>query len=142
MNSFNNVTMLGVVTTDPQYKCLPENNVGFCTFPLKVTTERRGKIGIKVEVLTIDVVVVGPQATTCNEYLFESASVLISGRLKSDMKEANGVKVWKLILVAEDVTFITLAASKNAPQVVEAPQAVPGYNPPPRKQYNQNPNPF
>jgi single-strand DNA-binding protein len=137
MASFNQVTLLGNLTRDPELRYTPQG-AAVCDFTLAVNRKFTKKDGEKVdEVAFVDVTAWARLAEICAEFLKKGRPLLVSGRLAQDRweDEATGQKRSKLRVVAETVQFLgggskdDAAPSEAAPaeeaSAPEAPAPVP-----------------
>jgi single-strand DNA-binding protein len=82
MASFNQITLLGNATRDPQFRYLP-NQTPVCDFGMACNRKFKTQGGEdREEVLFIDCTAFGRQAEIVNEYVTKGKQLLISGRLK------------------------------------------------------------
>lgn len=104
----NQVNILGNLTRDPEVSYTPKGtavcNLGVANN--RVTFDEQGNK--REEVTFLDVTAWGKQAENCGKYLNKGSKVLIQGRLKTDSwdDKQTGQKRYKLVIVAEQITFI------------------------------------
>lgn len=109
MADFNQVTLVGRLTRDPETKHIASGTavtnvslaVGRKWFD-KATNEK------KDETTYVDVTLFGKTAKLVGQYCTKGSSVLIAGRLKQDSWEdkTTGQKRSKLVVVAESAQFL------------------------------------
>src|SRR5471032_2008216 len=108
MASFNQVTLLGNLTRDPELRYTPQG-VAVCDIALAVNRKFTKKDGEKVdEVAYVDVTFWNKLAEIAAEFLIKGRPVLVSGRLAQDRweEEGTGKKRSKLRVVAETLQFL------------------------------------
>jgi len=108
MASFNQVTLLGNLTRDPELRYTPQG-VAVCDMALAVNRKFTRKSGEKVdEVAFVDITCWNRLAEIAAEFLKKGRPVLISGHLTQDRweDEATGQKRSKLRVVAETLQFL------------------------------------
>jgi single-strand DNA-binding protein len=133
MASFNQVTLLGNLTRDPELRYTPQG-VAVCDMALAVNRKFTRKSGEKVdEVAFVDITCWNRLAEIAAEFLKKGRPVLVSGHLMQDRWEdpQSGQKRSKLRVVAETLQFLgggskdDAAPSQEAPAVEEAAPEVP-----------------
>jgi len=104
--SFNQVTLMGNLTRDPELRSTP-NGQSVCSFSLALNRSYKGADGNWTEVTDfVDVVAWGPLGERVAQYLTKGRPALVSGRLQSSSWEKDGQKRTKVEVVANDVTFL------------------------------------
>ncbi len=104
--SFNQVTLMGNLTRDPELRQTP-NGQSVCSFSLALNRSYKGSDGNWQEATDyIDVVAWGPLGERVAQYLTKGRPALVSGRLQSRSWEQEGQKRSKVEVVAQDVTFL------------------------------------
>ena len=104
--SFNQVTLMGNLTRDPELRTTP-NGASVCSFSLALNRSYKGSDGNWQEATDyIDIVAWGPLGERVAQYLTKGRPALVSGRLQSRSWEQDGVKRNKVEVVANDVTFL------------------------------------
>ncbi|MBY0109797.1 MAG: single-stranded DNA-binding protein [Candidatus Babeliaceae bacterium] len=108
MAGYNKVVMVGNLTRDPELKQVGAANVCRMSLASNRQYKNRQTGAIVQEVCYIDIVVWGPQADNCAQYLQKGRPVLIEGRLKFDSwKDATDGKMRsKHSVVADNVVFL------------------------------------
>jgi single-strand DNA-binding protein len=104
--SFNQVTLMGNLTRDPELRTTP-NGQSVCSFSLALNRSYKGSDGNWQEATDfIDIVAWGPLGERVAQYLSKGRPALVSGRLQSRQWEQDGQKRNKVEVVAQDVTFL------------------------------------
>lgn len=104
--SFNQVTLMGNLTRDPELRTTP-NGQSVCAFSLALNRSYKGSDGNWQEATDfIDIVAWGPLGERVAQYLSKGRPALVSGRLQSRSWEQEGQKRSKVEVVAQDVTFL------------------------------------
>ena len=104
--SFNQVTLMGNLTRDPELRSTP-NGQSVCSFSLALNRSYKGADGNWQEATDfVDVVAWGPLGERVSQYLTKGRPALVSGRLQSSSWEKDGQKRTKVEVVANDVTFL------------------------------------
>jgi single-strand DNA-binding protein len=105
--SFNQVTLMGNLTRDPELRNTP-NGQSVCSFSLALNRSyKNSSTGEWVEATDyVDVVAWGPLGERVAQYLSKGRPALVSGRLQSRNWEQEGQKRSKVEVVANDVTFL------------------------------------
>jgi single-strand DNA-binding protein len=104
--SFNQVTLMGNLTRDPELRTTP-NGTSVCSFSLALNRSYKNAEGNWTEATDfIDIVAWGPLGERVAQYLTKGRPALVSGRLQSRSWEQDGVKRSKVEVVAQDVTFL------------------------------------
>jgi single-strand DNA-binding protein len=127
--SFNQVTLMGNLTRDPELRTTP-NGASVCGFSLALNRSYKNSEGNWTEATDfIDIVAWGPLGERVAQYLTKGRPALVSGRLQSRSWEQDGNKRSKVEVVANDVTFLggpgggggAPAARDDADQTAPAP---------------------
>ena len=104
--SFNQVTLMGNLTRDPELRTTP-NGATVCSFSLALNRSYKNGEGNWTEVTDyVDIVAWGPLGERVAQYLTKGRPALVSGRLQSRSWEQDGQKRNKVEVVANDVTFL------------------------------------
>jgi len=104
--SFNQVTLMGNLTRDPDLRQIPSGQ-SVCSFSLALNRSYKGSDGNWQDATDyVDVVAWGPLGERVAQYVTKGRPVLVSGRLQSRQWEQDGQKRNKLEVVANDVTFL------------------------------------
>lgn len=104
--SFNQVTLMGNLTRDPELRQIPSGQ-SVCSFSLALNRSYKGSDGEWQEATDyVDVVAWGPLGERVAQYVTKGRPVLVSGRLQSRSWEQDGQKRSKLEVIALDVTFL------------------------------------
>ncbi len=129
MASFNQVTLVGNLTRDPQVKYLT-SGTAVCEIGMAINREYfdKAKNEKKGEVTFVDVTLWGRTAEVAGEYTRKGSSVLIGGRLQTEQwdDKTTGQKRSKLKVVGE--TLQLLGSKNESTRAAEPAQAsVPEY---------------
>src|SRR3954467_6078805 len=104
--SFNQVTLMGNLTRDPELRTTP-NGASVCSFSLALNRSYKNSEGNWTEATDyIDIVAWGPLGERVAQYLTKGRPALVSGRLQSRSWEQDGQKRSKVEVNAQDVTFL------------------------------------
>lgn len=104
--SFNQVTLMGNLTRDPDLRQIPSGQ-SVTSFSLALNRSYKDKNGEWQEATDfVDIVAWGPLGERVAQYVTKGRPVLVSGRLQSRQWEQDGQKRNKLEVVANDVTFL------------------------------------
>jgi len=108
MPHFNQATLVGHLTADPELKYTP-SGAAICKFGLAVNSPYTDKQGNKREdTMFIDIDVWEKQAENCANYLSKGKAVLVSGQLKLNVwEDADGKKNRKHYIRAMVVQFLS-----------------------------------
>lgn len=124
MASFNQATIVGNITRDPELRYTPGGSA-VCDITVAVNEKWKGKDGqAKEEVSFIDCTCWGRTAEVAAEHLKKGRSVLVSGRLRQDRWEDKngGGKRSKIGIVVDKLQF--LGGKGDAPAPAAAPDPV------------------
>jgi len=128
----NRVILIGNLTDDPELR-YTQNGVARTRFSIAVNRRYRNREGnLQEETTFVPIVVWGPQAENCANYLGKGRSVAVDGRLRIETFETEEGERRKVAeVVAETVQFLGGGpggrrgaegeAEKEAPQTAEAP---------------------
>jgi len=108
MASFNQVTLIGNLTRDPELKDV--GNGRLCSMSIAINHQYKNKHtnAMVQEVCYMDINVWGPQAESCNQYLQKGKPILVSGRIKLEVwKDNAGQTRSKHSIVADRVVFLS-----------------------------------
>jgi single-strand DNA-binding protein len=96
MASFNQVTIAGNITRDPEVKYL-QSGKAVCELGVAINQPRKGQNGERIDnTIFVDVTLWERTAEIAGEYLKKGAPVLIGGELAMDQWEKDGKKFSKL----------------------------------------------
>jgi single-strand DNA-binding protein len=113
--SFNQVTLMGNLTRDPELRTTP-NGQSVCSFSLALNRSYKNASGDWQEATDyIDVVAWAALGERVAQYLTKGRPALVSGRLQSRNWEQDGQKRSKVEVVANDVTFLGGPGGGSAP---------------------------
>lgn len=107
MASYNQVTLIGNLTKDPELRYIPSGSA-VCSFGLAVNRAYTNADGEKQEDVTfIDIVCWNKLAEACSQYLQKGSPVFVEGRLQQKFWETeDGSKRHKHEVVARTVQFL------------------------------------
>ena len=104
--SFNQVTLMGNLTRDPELRTTPSGQ-SVCSFSLALNRQWKDKDGQAQEAVDfIDVTAWAGLGERVAQYCTKGKPVLVSGRLQSRSWEQDGQKRNKVEVLAQDVTFL------------------------------------
>jgi single-strand DNA-binding protein len=131
--SFNQVTLMGNLTRDPELRTTP-NGASVCSFSLALNRSYKNAEGNWVEATDfIDIVAWGPLGERVAQYLTKGRPALVAGRLQSRNWEQDGVKRTKVEVVAQDVTFLGGAGGGAPAGGDDEPSSAPAPSKPSKK---------
>ncbi len=116
MASFNQVTLVGNLTRDPELRYTPQG-IAVCDLALAVNRKFTKKDGEMVdEVAYVDITCWNKLAEIAAEFLKKGRPLLVSGRLAQDRweEEGTGKKRSKLRVVAETLQFLGSGSKDDA----------------------------
>lgn len=116
MPSFNQVTLMGNLTRDPELRYTPQG-IAVCDLALAVNRKFTKKDGEMVdEVVFVDITCWNKLAEIAAEFLKKGRPLLVSGRLAQDRweEEGTGKKRSKLLVVAETFQFLGSGSKDDA----------------------------
>jgi single-strand DNA-binding protein len=106
---------MGNLTRDPDVRTVGVNAVKVCRFSLALNERRRDRSGNLIECpVFVEVDAWEKLGELCGQYLRKGRSVLVEGRLQSDVWEKDGVKIQKLKIRAATVKFMPLPAPNQS----------------------------
>lgn len=112
--SFNQVTLMGNLTRDPELRQTP-NGQSVVSLSLALNRSYKDAAGEWQEATDyIDVVAWAKLAEQVQEHLTKGSKALIVGRLQSRSWEQDGVKRNKVEVLATDVTFVDGLGDQNS----------------------------
>ncbi|HVS78748.1 MAG TPA: single-stranded DNA-binding protein [Candidatus Saccharimonadales bacterium] len=136
--SFNQVTLMGNLTRDPELRTTP-NGASVCSFSLALNRSYRNADGNWQEATDyIDIVAWGPLGERVAQYLTKGRPALVSGRLQSRSWEQDGQKRNKVEVVANDVTFLGGPGGGGAPAGGDDQVSAPAARPTPSKKADED----
>lgn len=129
MASFNQVTIIGNITRDPEVKYL-QSGKAVCNLSVAINDRRKDQFGNWVENTTfVEVTLWERQAEVAGEYLKKGSSVLIGGKLATDQWEKDGQKFSKVKIIGNVMQMLGAPGGKGGqhsqagPTEDEYPQA-------------------
>lgn len=105
MISFNQVTVIGNLTADPELKALTDGKY-VASFDIAVNESYKNKEGVKVE--TVEFVkcnAFGKGAELIAQYMKKGGQLLIQGKLKTHTWETENVKHYQTRVVVKEFAF-------------------------------------
>lgn len=107
MASFNQATIVGNLTRDPELRYTPQGSA-VCEFAVAINRKWKDKQGdVKEAVDFIDVVAWNRTAEVAAEYLKKGRPVLVSGRLTQDRwEDQSGQKRSRVRVTAQVIQFL------------------------------------
>lgn len=122
MAGLNRVVLIGNLTDDPELR-YTQNGVARTRFSIAVNRRYRDREGnMQEETTFVPIVVWGPQAENCANYLGKGRSVAVDGRLRIETFETEEGERRKVAeVVAESVQFLGGPGRRGAEENVEAP---------------------
>jgi single-strand DNA-binding protein len=105
--SLNRVILIGNLTADPELRYTP-GGTARVRFSIAVNRQYKDASGkMQEEATFVPIVVWGPQAENCANYLRKGRSIAVEGRLRIDsFQNADGEKVRITEVVASNVQFL------------------------------------
>jgi single-strand DNA-binding protein len=131
--SFNQVTIAGNVTREPEVKYL-QSGKAVCELGIAINEKRKDQNGQWIEeAVFVDVTFWERTAEVAGEYLHKGSPVLIGGKLKLDTWEKDGKKNSKLRILGQVLQMLGApggarsgdSTSQTGPTEDEYPQAEP-----------------
>lgn len=115
MAGLNRVVMIGNLTDDPELR-YTQNGTARTRFSIAINRSWRDREGnMKEEVTFVPVVVWGPQAEHCANFLSKGRPVAVDGRLRIDTFETQEGERKKVIeVVAESVQFLGSGGGRSS----------------------------
>ncbi|MBI1743342.1 single-stranded DNA-binding protein [Candidatus Acetothermia bacterium] len=115
MAGLNRVVMIGNLTDDPELR-YTQNGTARTRFSIAINRSWRDREGnMKEEVTFVPVVVWGPQAEHCANFLSKGRPVAVDGRLRIDTFETQEGERKKVIeVVAEAVQFLGSGGGRSS----------------------------
>jgi len=106
MSNFNQVTLMGNLTRDPNLSYTP-GQTAVVEFGLAVNRKWKKQDGSKgEEVLFIECQVYGKRAEVVNKYFEKGSPIFVQGRLKLEQWEKDGKSQSRIRVVVENFEFI------------------------------------
>jgi len=143
MPSFNKVILMGNLTKDPRIGSNPSGSA-VCDFSIAINSKFTSNGQEREEVCYVDIVTWGKQADNCGKYLQKGSSVLVEGRLKTDMwNDKDGNKKSRLRVTADRVQFMSSNRSEDrkfqsSPDSSGSQEDGYSYQESPKQNFNQN----
>ena len=126
MANLNKVFLMGNLTRDPELR-YSTSGMAVCKLGLATNRSYRDKSTSELveETTFVDITVFDKTAENCGQYLVKGRPVLVEGRLKFEQweTEGEGQKRSKLVVIANNVQFLSNKKSDDEPQ---PESAIPG----------------
>lgn len=122
--SLNRVILIGNLTGDPELRFTP-GGAARTRFSIAVNRQYKDASGkVQEEVTFVPIVVWGPQAETCANYLRKGRSIAVEGRLRiASFENAEGERVRMTEVVASTVQFLGGPPQRAAEETARTPEA-------------------
>lgn len=116
MSTFNQITLVGNVTRDPESRSVTaaKGQTTVTDFSIAVNNPRK-----KDDTMFVDIVTWGRLAETAATYLKKGSSVLVAGRLAIDSYEKDGEKRKKTRVVCDNFQLLGGKRAENGSAAVE-----------------------
>lgn len=126
MASFNKVILVGNLTRDVELRYLP-SNMAVADATVAINDRRKVNDEWVEETSFVDLTLWGRQAEVATEYTSKGSSILVEGRLKTDLWETpEGQKRMKLKVVVEKLQLLNNKKAAATPvDNADEPTAVP-----------------
>ena len=102
----NKIFEIGNLTRDPELRST-QNGKSVCNFAIAVNEPYKKPDGSDMDPDYFEVEVWGKVAENCSKYLNKGSRVLIEGKLKNNNYEKDGVKIYRMKIIAQSVEFLT-----------------------------------
>jgi len=109
-NDLNQCTFIGRLGKDPQSKAMP-SGTEVCDFSIAVGWKSKDKEGTE----WVNITAFGKLAEICGQWLHKGSQVMISGRMKTESWDKDGVTQYKTKIVADSMQMLG-GKSDNAGQ--------------------------
>jgi len=118
---FNQVTLLGNLTQDPELRTIPSGQA-VCSFSLAVNRSWTGKDGQTQDAVDyFDCVAWGKPGEIISQYMTKGRRLFISGRLQNRSWEAkDGTKRYKTEVIVTDFNFVDSGTGSNSSSASES----------------------
>lgn len=131
----NKIMLIGNLTKDPETQQTP-SGVTVCKFSIAVRRKFKNQAG-EYEADFINIVAWRKLAELCGQYLDKGKKVAIVGSMQNNnYNNKEGKKVYRDVIVADEVEFLTPKGTNTQPQQQNTAQG--NYNNQGNKQNNQN----
>ena len=123
-NDLNQCNFIGRLGADPETRYMP-NGDGVCSFRIAVGWKTKEKEGAE----WVSITAFGKLSEICAQYLTKGSQVFVSGRMKTDEYEKDGIKRYSTKIVADRMQMLGGKSdrSESAPsQPKQAPRNAQG----------------
>ena len=117
-NDLNQCNFIGRLGADPETRYMP-NGDGVCSFRIAVGWKTKEKEGAE----WVSITAFGKLAEICAQYLTKGSQVFVSGRMKTDEYEKDGIKRHSTKIVADRMQMLGGKSDRS-----ESPQDKPQRN--------------
>lgn len=121
MPSFNQITLCGHLTRDPEVKYL-QSGMAVCDLGLAVNDRTKKNNEWVDDTLFIDCVAFGQQAEYLGKNAAKGAAVLVTGKLKYEQWEKDGQRRSKHKVLADRVQLLGKSERRDSQERRESPQ--------------------
>ncbi len=101
-NDLNQCNFIGRLGKDPEQRFIPPNGDAVTAFRIAVGWKGKEKEGAE----WINIETFGKLAEICHEYLRKGSQVFVSGRMKTDEYEKDGIKRYSTKIVADRMQML------------------------------------
>ena len=100
-NDLNQCNFIGRLGADPETRYMP-NGDGVCSFRIAVGWKTKEKEGAE----WVSITAFGKLSEICAQYLTKGSQVFVSGRMKTDEYEKDGIKRYSTKIVADRMQML------------------------------------
>lgn len=100
-NDLNQCNFIGRLGADPETRFMP-NGDGVCSFRIAVGWKTKEKEGAE----WVSITAFGKLSEICAQYLTKGSQVFVSGRMKTDEYEKDGIKRYSTKIVADRMQML------------------------------------
>jgi len=100
-NDLNQCTFIGRLGRDPESKAMP-SGTEVCDFSIAVGWKSKDKEGAE----WVNITAFGKLAEICTQYLNKGSQVMISGRMKTESWDKDGVTNYKTKIIADKMQMV------------------------------------
>lgn len=105
-NDLNQCQFIGRLGSDPETRFMP-NGKAVTSFSIAVSSQWKSKDGEKQEATEwVNITAFEKLAEICGEYLKKGSQVFISGKMKTDKYEKDGVTKYSTKIIAQDMQML------------------------------------
>ena len=110
-NDLNQCNFIGRLGADPETRFTPSGDA-VCSFRIAVGWKSKEKEGTE----WVSITTFGKLAEICGQYLAKGSQVFVSGRMKTEEYEKDGVKRYSTKIIADRMQMLGGKQSADAPQ--------------------------